>query len=191
MHTSLELLELAKQRLALKNGLTLPMSDYRLGKLMGLNQSTVSAWRTGVRGIGTEFAAQFADACELPAPYVYACIEHERAKNDGERSILESIAQAFRGKAAAVAAILAVAMLGNTVIPSVSEARCASSVYSVKSRRNRRGGDSVKNHRGFSVRCPTQPATLNGDRLLSFYDRWRGDTFKPPLKRAARAAVHA
>ena len=103
MHTTLDLIELAKQRLALRHGLPLPMTDYRLGKLMNIKQGTLSAWRTGVRHIGTEFAERFADACELPAEYVYACVQAERA-DPAERPILESIAAAFRGNVAAIAA---------------------------------------------------------------------------------------
>lgn len=191
MHNTHELIELAKQRLALKHGLDLPMTDYRLAKLMNLKQSTVSAWRVGKSHIGTEFAAQFAEVCELPGAYVYACVKHERAKNDGERSILEAIADAFRGKAAAIAAILAVTMLGNAGISGTSDASAPRNVYYGKRRTKRRGGYSGQLHQDPSVRYPTQPATLQGDRLLSFYHRWRVDTFKPPLRRAARAAVHA
>ena len=105
MHTTEQLLDLAKQRLALAHNLPLPMTDYRLGKIMGIGTSTMSAWRTGVRGIGSEFAQKFAEACELPAEYIYACIQHERAKNAQERSILERIAKQFRNVAAAIVAV--------------------------------------------------------------------------------------
>lgn len=101
MHTTVELLDLAKQRLALKHGLTLPMSDYRLGKLLNLKQATVSAWRTRSRTIGTEFVTTFADACDLSPEYVYACVQRERADNEIEISLLERIAAAFKETKAA------------------------------------------------------------------------------------------
>lgn len=121
MHTTHDLIELAKQRLALRHGLTLPMTDYRLAKLMGLRQQTVSGWRTGKSGIGTEFAAQFAEACELSPEYVYACVQMERAE-PAERPILERIADAFRGRAAALTAALALAFFGATLAPPPAHA---------------------------------------------------------------------
>jgi hypothetical protein len=105
MHTTAQLLELAKQRLSLAHNLPLPMTDYRLSKLLGVSTQVVSGWRTGTRGIGAEFAQKFADACELPSEYIYACIQHERAKNEQERSILERIAKQFRNVAAAIVAV--------------------------------------------------------------------------------------
>ena len=102
MHTTHQLIDLAKQRLALAHNLPMPITDYRLAKLLDIRTATVSAWRTGIRGIGVEFAQKFAQACELPEAYVFACIEHERTKDAGVRHILETIAEAFQGKAAAV-----------------------------------------------------------------------------------------
>jgi hypothetical protein len=112
MHTSLQLIELAKQRLAAKHGLELPMSDYRLGKLMGIRQTTISSWRVGRSHIGTEFAVRVADACELPPEYVYACVQRERADTPDEISLLERIAAAFKGTKAAslVPAVILAAM---------------------------------------------------------------------------------
>lgn len=104
MHTTHELIELAKQRLSLAHNLPLPMTDYRLGKLLKIKQATISNWRTGKTGIGSEFAQIFASACELSPEYIYACIQHERAKNAQERSILERIASQFRGAAAVIVA---------------------------------------------------------------------------------------
>lgn len=101
MHTSLHLIELAKQRLAAKHGLELPMSDYRLGKLLGIRQTTISSWRVGRSHIGTEFAVKIADACELSPEYVYACVQRERADTPDEISLLERIAAAFKETKAA------------------------------------------------------------------------------------------
>jgi len=119
MHTTIELIDLAKRRLSLAHNLPLPMSDYRLGKLMDIRQGTVSNWRTGKTGIGTEFAQKFAQACDLPEAYVYACIEHERTKEPSVLKILEHIAEMARGKAAAivpfaVAAILAASFFSDS-----------------------------------------------------------------------------
>jgi ABC-type phosphate/phosphonate transport system permease subunit len=108
MHTTLQLMDLAKERLALAHNLPLPMTDYRLAKLMSFNERTVSNWRTGKSHISGEFAHKFALACELPEAYVYACIELERTSNESVRHILEAIANAFTAKAGAamVAAML-------------------------------------------------------------------------------------
>jgi hypothetical protein len=126
MHTTHELIDLAKQRLALAHGLSLPMSDYRFQQLTGLKQTTVSAWRTGRSRIGIEFAAQFSEWTALPGAYVLACIEHERQKDPEVRSILEQIAEAFRGKAAIWigAAIMATGM---SLDPSWNQSLAASS----------------------------------------------------------------
>ena len=126
MHTTQQLLDLAKQRLALKHGLTSPMTDYRLAKLLGLRQATVSSWRTGVRGIGTEFAARFAEACELPEAYVFACIELEREKDPTVQRILTTIAEAFRGKAAGWIATALVAG-GMSIAPAGNQAHASGS----------------------------------------------------------------
>jgi transcriptional regulator with XRE-family HTH domain len=80
MHTSLQLIDLAKQHLSLAHNLPLPMTDYRVAKLLGINPNTLSNWRTGKNHIGSEFAQKFALACDLPEAYVFACIEHERAQ---------------------------------------------------------------------------------------------------------------
>jgi hypothetical protein len=111
MHTSHQLIELAKQRLALRNGIDLPMTDYRLSKLTGIAQATISNWRVGRSRIDNQFASVFADACELPPEYVLACIEHERTGDPKLRAIYESIADKFKA-GALVAAILAAGMGG-------------------------------------------------------------------------------
>lgn len=111
MHTSHELIELAKQRLAIRHHLTPPMTDYRLAKLMDIRHPTLSAWRTGVRVIGTEFVRKFADACELPEEYVYACIEHERSQSEDVKRVLVRIAEHFYGAAAGAGAAILTGML--------------------------------------------------------------------------------
>lgn len=135
MHTTAQLIDLAKQRLAVRHRLPLPMSDYRLGKLLNIKQQTVSRWSTGKGGIGTEFAQTFAEACELPEAYVYACIEHERAKEPSVLRILEGIADAARHHAAAIVmAILAAGSLfafpGNQAVAASSD---SSAIYIMRS----------------------------------------------------------
>lgn len=105
MHTTIELLDLAKQRLALRHALPLPMTDYRLGKLLGVQQGTLSAWRRGKSRIDSRFASVFADACELPPEYVLACVEREGADDPKLQQIYESIAARFKA-GVLVAAIL-------------------------------------------------------------------------------------
>lgn len=111
MHTTHELIDLAKQRLALAHSLRAPLTDYRLAKLLGVSTQVVSGWQRGKRTIGSEFAQKFADACELPTEYVYACIEHERAKDPTVSKILANIAEVFKNKVGkAAAAILTVGL---------------------------------------------------------------------------------
>lgn len=110
MHTTHGLLDLAKEQIAVRQLQTLPMSDYRLAKLMGISESTMSNWRTGRSRIGTEYAKRFADATGLPVEYIYACIEHERAQSPEVKSILESIAQHFVSGSTAASILLALAV---------------------------------------------------------------------------------
>lgn len=130
MHTTTQLIELAKQCLALKHGLTLPMSDYRLGKLLGIKQSTVSNWRVGRSHIGTEFAALFADACGLSPEYVYACIQRERADTPEEISLLERIAAAFKESKAAGWIVAAMMAAGMSFAPAGNQAHASALNFS-------------------------------------------------------------
>lgn len=127
MHTTAQLIELAKQRLASKHGLPLPMTDYRLAKLLNVSTQVVSGWQNGSRTIGAKFVRKFADACDLPPEYVYACTQAERADTADEVSLLERIAEAFKSKAAAwiVAAMVTAGMVfapaGNQAHARVSD----------------------------------------------------------------------
>lgn len=111
MHTTLELIDLAKERLAIDHALTLPMSDYRLAQLLDLDQRTVSNWRQGRSHIGAQFAPRFSDATGLPVEYVFACIEHERADSDEARSVLERIARRFAEASTTASVLLAACAL--------------------------------------------------------------------------------
>lgn len=116
MHTTLELLDVAKHQLAIEHGLTLPMSDYRLADLLDLDQRTVSNWRKGRSHIGAKFAPRFAEATGLAVEYVYACIEHERADSEEARSVLKKIAKRFaeHGTAASILLAFLTLLLGAT-----------------------------------------------------------------------------
>lgn len=111
MHTSAQLIELAKNRLALAHNLPTPMTDYRFSKLARISTQVISGWHKKGR-IGGEFAPLFAQLCELPEPYVYACLEHERATPEIRR-ILENIAAKFATRAAAVVLSAAMILLGS------------------------------------------------------------------------------
>jgi transcriptional regulator with XRE-family HTH domain len=111
MHTTLQLLELAKHQLALKHHLTLPMSDYRLADLLRIDERTVSNWRRGRAHIGAQFAPRFADATGLAVEYIYACIEHERASSPEARAILKTIAKRFGSAGTAASILLAFLLL--------------------------------------------------------------------------------
>ena len=156
MHTTLELIELAKQRLALRHALSLPMTDYRFGKLLKLRQGTVSNWRTGKTTIDKGYADMFADACELPAEYVMACIEHERTDDPKIRRIYENIADRFKA-GCVVAAILAAGM---AFAPSPAQALASVSKDSAadplcimrRSRRTKKTKAPTQKKRQFSTR---------------------------------------
>ena len=144
MHTSIELMELAKQRLALKHDLTLPVTDYRLGKLMGIRQATLSSWRSGRTHIGTEFVRKFADACELPEAYVYACVQSERESNPEVKSVLANIAKQYAPRVAgALGAVILSSglLLASSTFPA-SRAEAAVITPSVKNI-----GDCRRRHR--------------------------------------------
>jgi len=169
MHTSLQLIDLAKQRLALKHDLTLPVTDYRCAKLMGIHVATFSSWITGRTAIGTKFVRKFADACELPEAYVYACIEHERATPE-MKGVLEKIAEVFSKQSAA--AILAVMVMlspslssdkNSAFAASDEEGQFVDSVYYGKSRRQRRK-ELLQKLRDFLTYFPALP---HGDALQS------------------------
>ncbi len=127
MHTSLQLIALAKSRLALKHNLPAPITDYRFGKLMGFSSQVVSGWKRKGR-IGAEFAGKFAEACELSDAYVYACLEHERASPE-TKNVLERIAAAFSHQAAAVILSAGLLWLGSGFAPD-NQAHAASTLMS-------------------------------------------------------------
>jgi len=123
MHTTHDLIELAKQTLAVRHQLTLPMSDYRCAKLMDIGERNFSNWRKGRTGISLEFATRFAEATNLTPEYVLACLEHERATSPAVRSILESIALRFTDQGTRASILLAALFVFAFLNPLTSEAK--------------------------------------------------------------------
>lgn len=126
MHTTKQLIELAKQRLAEQHGLPLPMSDYRFEKLSGFSQSNVSRWVNGKNTIGTEFANRFAELTGLSPAYVLACTQHERTADPSVRQIWTTIAAAFKETKAAGWLAVAFLAAGTLFAPSGNQALAAS-----------------------------------------------------------------
>jgi len=86
-------------------------SDYQLGKFMGWSFSTISGYRRRGREMGDEHCLQVAEALHLDAGQVLADIQAARAKSPETRKAWEGVARAFRGAAAVLLAIIAVAAL--------------------------------------------------------------------------------
>lgn len=145
--TTPQLIELAKRKLAESEPAERrdqPMSDYRLAKLLGVRQQTVSNWQNGRSHIGREFVTKFADVTELPEVYVFACVELEREKDQGVRRVLHALAVQFASEAARRAATIILG-LGLTLIgaaPTPSQAATGRSgevpgLYIMANRRRR------------------------------------------------------
>lgn len=100
------------------------VTDYRLAKLLGINHSNVSNWRTG-RSAPDERAIQA--LCALSgddAEHVAACIQSMRAANDDAARLWRRVADRLKGGgAASVACLLVVAGLaGAALAPEVQAA---------------------------------------------------------------------
>lgn len=79
------------------------ISDYRLAKILGITQQTVSKYRTGKDFLGDVTAIKVAALLEIEPAYVLACVHQERSKSDAERAAWSSIIERFGGLAASVA----------------------------------------------------------------------------------------
>lgn len=55
-------------------------TDYKLAKFLGWNPSRIAHYRTTPRELDDDACVQIAEALELPAPYVMACVAAARAK---------------------------------------------------------------------------------------------------------------
>lgn len=86
-------------------------SDYQLGKFMDWGLSTVSGYRTGRRELSDDHCLQVAEALGLDVGEVLADIQAARAKTPETKRAWESVAKVFRGAAAVVLGVIAVAAL--------------------------------------------------------------------------------
>lgn len=98
------------------------VSDYKVHKLAGIAQQTVSHWRNG-HVMSDAWAVKCADILGLPRAYLLACVNAERAKDQSDTSgVWRQIADVFRDK---VALWLAVSLLGFAVFSASQPASAA------------------------------------------------------------------
>lgn len=88
MRTTIEFLDALKAR----NG---GASDYKIAKILGVTQQSVSRYRTGRDFFGSEIAIKVANLLQLDIGYVLACTHLERAKSEPERQAWQGIAALF------------------------------------------------------------------------------------------------
>lgn len=139
MDTTASLLD----RLAAKYG---GASDYRLAKILGIQDSAISNYRHGRSCLGDEVAVKVAAELGEPAAYVLACMMAERARTPTIRKIWADLARAMRKQAAAAVAAASVAGLLFVASPGPAEARERSGLnaagqsihYALSRRRGRR-----------------------------------------------------
>lgn len=86
---SVEFLDAVRTR----HGLT---SDRQLAKHLKINQGRISLYRTGARKLDPEACIKVAKELGLPAEYVLASIQAERAKRTEHRRLWERLAKAAR-----------------------------------------------------------------------------------------------
>lgn len=121
------------------------MTYYRISQLLGVTSAYMSRLRDGAAIMSPAMAQKLAELADLPAAYVVACIEHERAEREHNADLSgtwRAIADAFAKHAAAV--IVAVAVLAGLSVPAPSYAAGAGAVgsddlYIMRSRKRRRG----------------------------------------------------
>lgn len=126
MNTTVKFLDAIKKRYSVK-------SDAQLGALLGLSRSAICHYRKKHDFLGPEAALKAAELLELPAGYVLACVEAERARDR------PAVKAAWRAVAAKLApAVLSVFIAWIGFLPWDSVARAATvyaqhTVYYVKS----------------------------------------------------------
>lgn len=97
-------------------------SDYAAAKLLGLTPQQLSKYRNGKDYPGDDAAMKIAEALQIDAGWVLACVHADRAENGPARLVWEGIAARLkRAGLAAVVAVLAVVCVG--VAPSPADAR--------------------------------------------------------------------
>lgn len=93
-------------------------TDYQLAKFLRMPPGRVSMYRTGKRELDDASCVQIAEALELPAPYVLACIAEQRAKSADVKRYWRDAAKLL--KSGTAAALLVAAMVGSQSAPSAS-----------------------------------------------------------------------
>jgi transcriptional regulator with XRE-family HTH domain len=109
MNTSCDFLDAVKARHAI-------ISDYKLAKLMGVGQQTISNYRNGRSTLDDSMVLRVAGLLEEDPAVMLAAVHAERAKRPEEKAAWRSIMERLGGVAAC--AILGVAL----VYPTPSQA---------------------------------------------------------------------
>lgn len=86
-------------------------TDYRLGKELGIAQARISMYRTGKRQFDEAACRKVAKSLDVPAGYVLASVQAERAKCTEDRAEWEWLAHLAK-KSKAAAALVLVAISG-------------------------------------------------------------------------------
>jgi len=107
MLTTVDLIDLAKRRTAARMGVA-SITDYRLAKVLGISPNMIATWRARKSHISSPLVPRFAEACELDAAYVFACVESERAKDPDVLALLYRIAEKFSTAAAVLLVCIAI-----------------------------------------------------------------------------------
>lgn len=105
MHTTRDFLSIARARLSTET----PCTNYRLGILLAIHESTISNWEKGRSAMDPRYVHKFALATGFREEYIYACIEAERAKSPEIKRLLARIAAQYAPKLASI--LLAVFLL--------------------------------------------------------------------------------
>lgn len=105
-------------------------SDYRLAKMLGVNHSNVSNWRTGRNAPDERTIMKLCEWSGDDADHVAACIQSMRAANDDAADLWRRVADRLKGAAVVIMApvfamlllALAPAPADATALPSPFEA---------------------------------------------------------------------
>ena len=84
-------------------------SDYRIAKILGVTQQTVSKWRTERDSFSTTTAEKVANALEIDPAEVVLAAQIDRAKTPEEKALWESILKKCTSLSAALLLAFAVA----------------------------------------------------------------------------------
>lgn len=125
MHTTIELIEAAKEKLGFA-------SDGQLARRLDLSRSAISCYRNKSVTLDDSTAEKIAEILEMPPEYVVACMHAERARGTPQRALWERMAKRMATAAAVAifASLLTHPTNGYTKSP---ERPLPHSVYYVKS----------------------------------------------------------